>query len=73
MGIEKLMKAAQAAGQAMAAADDELEPRAKAQTAEAWRYSGRGKTTEIKPKTDAPRPNATGGVWAFFTGKATTA
>ncbi|MFM1816640.1 MAG: hypothetical protein RLZ98_3335 [Pseudomonadota bacterium] len=71
MGIEKLMKAAQAAGQAMATVDDEFESRQPRQAdapkpVDAWRYGGH-RSGPAKPTANEQPPT----VWSFFTGKAT--
>lgn len=74
MGIEKLQKAAQAAGVAMAAPDDESETRPADRLTDAWTYTGhRTRPTE---KTQSPKTAAAPVVpqwtfWSLLTGKAT--
>lgn len=71
MGIDKLEKAAQAAGLAMAAPDDEPETRIKTRRADAWTYAGPRKPAASEAVKPAARAESNWNVWSYLTGKAT--
>lgn len=73
MGIENLQKAAQAAGVAMAAPDDETETRPADRLTDVWTYAGhRTRPTEkTQPPKTVATPESQWTFWSFLTGKAT--